>query len=439
MAAIVIVGAQWGDEGKGKVVDLYSEFADLIVRYGGGANAGHTLVIEGRRLVLHLIPSGAARGGGKRCLLADGMVIDPKALLEEIAQLQAGGLLADERSLLIGENAHVILPLHMLIDRLREQGKGAIGTTMRGIGPAYEFKAARRGVRMRDLLSPRRLRPLLEQSREEIGPYLAARGATLPHLDAELEEFLDYGRRLARYLGDVPQLIHQELARGRHVLFEGAQGALLDLDHGTYPFVTSSSTLAGGACTSAGIGPSSIDAVVGVAKAYATRVGAGPFPTELLDDEGALLRESGGEYGATTGRPRRCGWLDVAALRRAVRLSGIGALALTKLDVLRALRRVRLCVGYRWHGRLLDELPPSAEDLAEASPVYEEFSGWEEDLHEMREIEELPAETRRYVKRIEDLVGVPVSMISVGPGRGETLSFAHPFYHLGGRRLPATG
>ena len=431
MANVVIVGAQWGDEGKGKVVDLYTEFADVVVRFGGGANAGHTLVVDGKKFVTHLVPSGILHGRGKKCVLGDGMVIDPKALLGEIADLKALGLLSDDRDLVVGERAHVILPYHRYIDELRETGKSAIGTTKRGIGPAYEAKMARRGIRARDLTRPERFRELLLRNIDEVAPILEKLGGKVPDaaaVEAMAEEYLRYGAALSRYLGDASRFIYDEMKRGRHILFEGAQGTLLDVDHGTYPFVTSSSTLAGGACTGAGVGPTTISAVIGIAKAYSTRVGGGPFPTELHDETGALLREAGAEFGATTGRPRRCGWLDVAALRLAVRLNGMAGLALTKLDVLRGLKKIRVCVGYRiGDGPVRDEMPLELEELAVAEPVYEELDGWDAETRGVRDLDDLPRDARRYVRRIQDLAGVPISLISVGPGRAETIVLKNPF------------
>jgi adenylosuccinate synthase len=429
MASVVIVGAQWGDEGKGKVVDLYSEFADVVVRFGGGANAGHTLVVDGKKLVTHLIPSGVLRGRGKRCVLGDGMVIDPKTLIDEIDELKARGLIADDRDLLVGRRAHVILPIHREIDRVRELGKAAIGTTKRGIGPAYEAKMARRGVRMADLGREARLKELVQHNLDEVGAYLAARGGAVPSVDATVAEYLAYGARLERHFGDASRLVHDELKRGRHVLFEGAQGALLDVDHGTYPYVTSSSTIAGGACTSCAVGPTQITAVIGIAKAYTTRVGGGPFPTELTDELGTRLRDAGAEFGATTGRPRRCGWLDVAALRLAARMNGLHGIALTKLDVLSGLPKVQVCVGYRVSGEseVREELPVDPEDLERATPVYETLEGWSDDIGEVREVDGLPPAARKYVRRIEALTGIDFSLISVGPGRAETIMLKNPF------------
>jgi len=426
MANVVIVGAQWGDEGKGKVVDLYSEFADVIVRFGGGANAGHTLVVDGQKLVTHLVPSGVLHGRGRRFVLADGMVIDPQVLREEIAALaERGVVLGDD--LVIAAGAHVILPLHKQVDEVREKGRGAIGTTKRGIGPAYEAKMARRGVRFADLLDEPRLRELIELNLDEVGPYLVARGVTPPTVDAMVAAYLEHGRALGRHVRDASRLVHDELRRGHHLLFEGAQGALLDVDHGTYPFVTSSTTTAAGACASCGVGPTEITAVIGITKAYTTRVGGGPFPTEETGEIGNQLRETGGEFGATTGRPRRCGWLDVAALRRAVRLSGIAGLALTKLDVLSGMSSVKLCVGYEIDGAVRDELPAELRDLERARPVYEELPGWQESLRELRDLDALPENARRYIRRIEQLTEVPFALVSVGPARAETIMLKNPF------------
>jgi adenylosuccinate synthase len=432
MSVVIVVGAQWGDEGKGKVVDLFTERADLVVRYGGGANAGHTLVIDGQKLVTHLVPSGVCHPG-KRCVLGDGMVIDPHTLLEEIGQCQARGLLA-HGELLVGLGAHVILPYHKLIDGLREDrgaktGK-AIGTTRRGIGPAYEAKAARKGVRVRDLLNPARLCELVAANIDEAVPLIAHLGGTPPST-AEVERWIDdavaAGRKLAPYTGDASRHVARSIAAGQHVLFEGAQGCLLDLDHGTYPYVTSSSTIAAGACQSAGIGPTAIDAVVGITKAYATRVGAGPFPTELSGDAGDRLRNAGGEFGATTGRPRRCGWLDLPALRMGARLSGMTSLALTKLDVLAELSEVSVCVAYKVDGKELDEPPSDPDDIARAEPVYASFPGWGRLPSDARQVTDLPAPARAYIETIERLAGVPFCLVSVGPDRVETIRLHDPF------------
>jgi adenylosuccinate synthase len=439
MANVVIVGTQWGDEGKGKVVDLYTEFADVVVRFGGGANAGHTLVVGGQKLVTHLIPSGVLRGRGKRCVLADGMVIDPKTLLQEIKDLRGRGLLSDDRDLIIGERAHVILPHHKELDRLREEGKGALGTTRRGIGPAYEAKMARRGIRMRDLLSRERLRTRIAQQVEDSLPQLrhlsGEQSASIPSVDEVTDEYLAYGEQLRANIQEATRVMHDEMKRGQHVLFEGAQGALLDIDHGTYPYVTSSTTLAGGALASCGIGPTAITAVIGIAKAYTTRVGAGPFPTEIMGELGERLRNAGAEFGATTGRPRRCGWLDIAGLRLAVRWNGLSGLALTKLDVLSGYKKLKVCIGYRLDpvpggsgvADVRDELPTDPEDIQRAVPVYEELDGWDTDLQHVRDVEDLPQSAKRYVRRIETLLGVDCYLISVGPGRAETIMLKNPF------------
>jgi adenylosuccinate synthase len=432
MSVVIVVGAQWGDEGKGKVVDLFTERADVVVRYGGGANAGHTLVINGQKLVTHLVPSGVCHPG-KACVLGDGMVIDPQTLLEEVALCQERGLLA-RGELLVGLGAHVILPYHKLIDGLREDrsaktGK-AIGTTRRGIGPAYEAKAARKGVRVRDLFKPARLRELVAANMDELLPLISHLGGTPPtpaEVERWIEDALASGKALAPYTGDASRVVGTAISNGQHVLFEGAQGCLLDLDHGTYPYVTSSSTIAAGACQSAGIGPTAIDAVVGITKAYATRVGAGPFPTELHGDAGDRLRNAGGEFGATTGRPRRCGWLDLPALRMGARLSGMTALALTKLDVLAELSEVAVCVAYTVDGKELDEPPIDPDDIARAKPVYTSFPGWGRLPSDARDVSDLPAPARAYVETIERLAGVPFCLVSVGPDRTETIRLHDPF------------
>jgi adenylosuccinate synthase len=426
MSVVVIVGAQWGDEGKGKVVDLYTEHADVVARFGGGANAGHTLVVDGQKLVTHLLPSGVLHPG-KKCVLGPGMVVEPRVLLEEIDGCKQRGLLADDADLLLSDRAHVILRYHRDIDALREQGASAIGTTKRGIGPAYEAKMARRGVRVADLLRVDRLRPLLEQNLEEVNPYVTRLGGKPYEIEALLAEALALGERLRHYVADTSRFVYDAIRRGESVLCEGAQGALLDVDHGTYPFVTSSSTLAGGACTGLGIGPTEVSAVVGISKAYATRVGGGPFPTELSGAEGDKLREAGAEFGATTGRPRRCGWLDLPALRLAVRLNGMSGLAITKLDVLKAMPHVKLCVSYKLDGRTLDELPLDAADLARVEPVYETFEGLSADVGHARDLDDLPKAARHYLSRIADLAGVPINLVSVGPGRAETMVLKNPF------------
>ena len=375
----------------------------------------------------HLIPSGVLHRH-TRCVLGDGMVIDPEVLLEEITACQNRGLLADGE-LLIGEGAHVILPYHRLIEGLREDRRAeAIGTTRRGIGPAYEAKAARRGVRIADLEDRDRLSELIAANMSELGALIAHYGGAVPgraEIEAWTEGALAAGARLRPFVGDASRAVAAALGAGENVLFEGAQGALLDLDHGTYPFVTSSSTLAGGACQGVGVGPTQIDRVIGITKAYCTRVGGGPFSTEMAAADAEIWRQAGGEFGATTGRPRRCGWLDVAALRRAIRLSGIESLALTKLDVVGGRGPIKVCVGYRRGGAILDEPPRGPADAAE--PVYEELPGWEEDCRAARELGDLPPAARRYLEAIESWTGVPFCLVSVGPDRSETIVLRDPF------------
>lgn len=425
MSVVVVVGAQWGDEGKGKVVDLLTEHAHVVARWGGGANAGHTLVVGGKKHVTHLIPSGVLRQG-VTCVLGEGMVIDPRTLVEEIRTFRSNGLLMNDRDLLVAGRAHIVLPHHREIDGLREARPNAIGSTKRGIGPTYESKAARTGVRVEDLIRPGRFRPALERNLASVAPLLRELGAPPPDVNAVVAEYQALAAEIRPFVGDASRFLYDQIRAGRNVLFEGAQGVLLDLDHGTYPYVTSSSTTAGGACADCGIGPTMVDSVVGIVKAYATRVGNGPFPTELLDATGERLREVGAEFGATTGRPRRCGWLDIPALRLAVRLSGIEALALTKLDVLAGLPSVKLCVGYKLGNQVLDELPVDPDDIQAIEPVFEEFPGWPAAAQgagasPSTSEADLPPGARRYVARISELVGLPFALISVGPGREETI------------------
>jgi adenylosuccinate synthase len=434
MSVVIVVGAQWGDEGKGKVVDLLTETAQAVVRYGGGANAGHTLVIGGEKVVTRLIPSGVLHPG-KRCILGDGMVIDPRALLDEIAQLRSRGLLQHDE-LCIGFGAHVILPYHKLVEGLREEHAGArgraIGTTRRGIGPAYEAKVARRGVRMRDLTNPARLRAIVEQNLDELAPVIAHLGgaAAVPDkatIDKWIADAAAAGAELAPLCADASREVARRVSAGDHILFEGAQGSLLDIDHGTYPYVTSSATVAAGACQSAGLGPTKVHSVVGITKAYATRVGGGPFPTELDDAVGETIRKAGGEFGAVTGRPRRCGWLDLPALRLGVRLSGMDGLALTKLDVLSELPEVHVAISYSLDGRELDEPPMDPDDMARAKPVFARFEGWGPIPRDARDLVDLPMAARRYVEAVERWAGVPFHLVSVGPERAETIVLRDPF------------
>jgi adenylosuccinate synthase len=429
MPVVVVVGAQWGDEGKGKVVDLLTEHAHIVARWGGGANAGHTIVVDGKKYVTHLIPSGVLRPGVV-CVLGEGMVIDPKTLVEEIKTFRGQGLLATDQNLIVSGRAHLTFPHHRDLDRSREAQPGAIGTTQRGIGPTYESKASRTGLRVEDLLRPERLRRNLERNIAYVAAALAKFGAAKPDLDGLVKEYLGYGEEIRPFVRDASRFLYDEIRKGKNVLFEGAHGVLLDLDHGTYPFVTSSSTTAGGACTGCGVGPTSIDTVVGIVKAYTTRVGNGPFPTELSDKSGERLREVGREFGSTTGRPRRCGWLDLPALRLTIRLSGIHSLALTKLDVLDGLDEIKLCVAYRLNGKLLDEMPLDPDDLMAVEPVYETLPGWPTrgaQSAPASKIEDLPQAARKYLARIVELVGVPASLVSWGPSRSETILGSNPF------------
>lgn len=427
MSAHVIIGAQWGDEGKGKVVDLYTEFADTVVRFQGGNNAGHTLVVEHEgvveKTVLHLIPSGILHAT-KVCVIAGGVVLDPKVLLTEIDALQARGHLMTAGQLRIAPEASIIMPYHTALDIAREKAKGdeKIGTTGRGIGPCYEDRVGRRAILMRDLLNEQALRGKLEGILPEKNNLLAFYGSPLLELEEVLTSLLTWGARLAPYVAEVGRFIYDEVNRGGNVLFEGAQGALLDIGLGTYPFVTSSHTTTGGVCVGTGIAPSAIDGVIGITKAYCTRVGSGPFPTELHDDLGQYLRKAGNEFGSTTGRPRRCGWIDVAALRYATRINGFTGLAVTKLDVLSGLDKVRLGIGYEGADGTRYEEPPMDVDVLETlQPVYEEVPGWKEEISDARVIEDLPQGARHFLSRLEALLEVPIVLVSVGPRRAETI------------------
>jgi adenylosuccinate synthase len=418
MPCRVVVGAQWGDEGKGKVIDLCTDSSDVVVRWGGGNNAGHTLEVDGTRLVLHLLPSGVLHPG-KVFLLGDGMVIDPAALLAEMDALARMGICLEPSVVRVSLRAHLVLPYHRAIDELNETSKSALGTTRRGIGPAYEDKAARRGVRAGDLLRPDRLRERLERSLEEANARVVRMQGTPLPLAPLYEELLRQGEALRPYLADTSSRIYEALAAGRRVLLEGAQGALLDIDHGTYPYVTSSVTVASGAM--AGVRPGDVEAVIGVSKAYATRVGAGPFPSEMAPPQTGAIREAGREYGATTGRPRRCGWLDLPALRYAARVSGLTGLALTKLDVLSGVRPLLVCEAYEVDGQRLESFPADAEDLALVRPVLREVAPFEGDISGVGGYADLPRAARSYVEMVEREVGVPVQVLSLGPARRQTL------------------
>ena len=425
---VVVIGTQWGDEGKGKVVDLLTERARAVVRFQGGHNAGHTLVIGGEKTVLHLVPSGVLRDG-VACLIGNGVVLSPTALFEEIHMLEDKGVPARER-LKISEACALILPYHIALDQAREQarGKAAIGTTGRGIGPAYEDKISRRGLKLGEVFQREhlasRLREIMDYHNFALQHYFKVEPVDYQQV---LDETLSLAEQLRPLIGDVPGILHQHRQRGDNILFEGAQGALLDIDHGTYPFVTSSSTTAGGACTGSGMGPRALDYILGITKAYTTRVGAGPFPTELSDALGQHLARRGNEFGSTTGRPRRCGWFDAVAVRRANQINSVSGLCITKLDVLDGLDTLRLCVGYRCSDGERSTPPVGAEALAECAPIYEELPGWKASTVGITAYDELPENARAYLSRIEEIVEVPVDIISTGPERNDNVILRHPF------------
>jgi adenylosuccinate synthase len=425
---VVVIGTQWGDEGKGKVVDLLTDKADAVVRFQGGHNAGHTLVIDGRKTVLHLIPSGILRDD-VRCLIGNGVVLSPSALLEELDMLESGGVSARER-LGISESCPVILPYHVALDQAREaaRGKKAIGTTGRGIGPCYEDKVSRRGIRLGEMLDAKhfteRLREVMEYHNFALEHYF--KFETVDY-QAVLDEALQQAEQIRPMIEDVPGTLHNLRRQGRSVMFEGAQGALLDIDHGTYPYVTSSNTTAGGAASGSGVGPRDIDYVLGIVKAYTTRVGAGPFPTELFDADGEHLGTKGHEFGATTGRQRRCGWLDTVALRRSLQINSVTGMCVTKLDVLDGLDTVKICVAYKLNGAEIDTPPVGADRFEQCEPVLIEMPGWRESTVGVKSRDDLPQAARTYLRKVEELCETPIDIISTGPDREETIVMRHPF------------
>jgi adenylosuccinate synthase len=432
MTALVAVGAQWGDEGKGKLVDWLAPKADLVVRFHGGNNAGHTLVVDGEQTVLHVVPAGVLNPGTVN-LIGPGVVVDPGALLKELATLEERGVLRDPSRVRVSGRAHVILDWHLALDKAREEAarKNAIGTTGRGIGPAYEDKVTRRGIRMADLLDPKALRAAIDRLADQKNFELVEFYKGSP-IDADelFRKAVEWGKRLEPYIDHTTRTLDRALRDGKNILFEGAQGTFLDIDHGTYPYVTSSNCVAGAVCAGAGIGPTHIDRVLGITKAYTTRVGGGPFPTEETGETGEMLRTAGSEFGATTGRPRRCGWLDVVMLREAATVNGFTALAINKLDILPGVDEIKVATAYRVDGKLSDDFPMTLREIETAEPVYETLPGWTEDLRECRNFEDLPRNAREYVDRIEALVGVPVEILSVGPGRDETIARNEPFRPL---------
>jgi adenylosuccinate synthase len=430
MSSVVVVGSQWGDEGKGKITDFLSENAEVVARYQGGDNAGHTIRFNGVTYKLHLIPSGIFYKE-KICVIGNGVVVNPKALVEELAYLHEKGITTD--NLRISNRAHVILPYHLKLDEMEENSKGTnkIGTTKKGIGPAYMDKAARVGIRFADLLDREIFEEKLERNLQEKNRVFERIYETKGFTKEEiLEEYYQYGQQIKHYVCDTSVVLNDALDHGRRVLFEGAQGVMLDIDQGTYPFVTSSNPVAGGVTIGSGVGPSKINHVVGVCKAYTSRVGDGPFPTELHDEIGSQIREVGREYGTTTGRPRRIGWFDSVVVRHARRVSGLTDLSLNSIDVLSGIETVKICVAYRYKGEVIDEVPASLKILSECEPVYEELQGWSEDITACKTLDELPANARHYVERVSQLTGIPLSTFSVGPDRNQTNVVRSPWRQI---------
>ena len=423
MANVVVIGTQWGDEGKGKIVDFLTEKADIVVRFQGGNNAGHTLQVRGKTLILHLIPSGILYED-KICMIGNGVVIDPKVLLEEMDNLENENIKVGPDRLIISEKANLVMPYHKAIDLAREEAKGKkrLGTTGRGIGPCYEDKMARRGIRAIDLKDPDILQEKIEENVKEKNFYLTKFLNAKP-IDAKavFNEYMEMAKKLNPYIRDVSIELERAIKKDQKILFEGAQGTHLDVDHGTYPFVTSSNTVAGNASSGAGIGPSYLHHILGVVKAYTTRVGSGPFITELNDEIGEYIQRQGQEFGATTGRKRRCGWLDLVIVNDSKRLNGLNSLAITKLDVLTGLEKLMICTEYMLDGEKIYSRPASLKDMARCKPVYEELPGWDEDISNAKNMDQLPRNTLRYINFIEEITGIPVSIISVGPSREQTI------------------
>lgn len=421
MSAVVVIGTQWGDEGKGKIVDYLAEKSDVVVRYQGGNNAGHTVVVDGKEFKLQLLPSGILYSG-KTCVVGNGVVIDPQAMIKELKGMQEKGI--DTSGLKVSNRAHVIMPYHRLLDEVEEEYRKdrKIGTTKRGIGPCYMDKDSRSGIRIVDLMDEEEFSEKLERNLEAKNHLLkAVYGVEGFDYETVKKEYLGYAEQLRPYVTDTSAVINKAIQAGKKVLFEGAQATQLDLDHGTYPYVTSSHPIAGGACIGAGIGPSKISKVIGVVKAYTTRVGEGPFPTELHDEIGQMIRDYGHEYGTVTGRPRRCGWLDACVIQYAGYLSGIDYMAITRLDILDKLKTLKICVGYKYNGKILDEFPASLKVLDKVEPVYEEFPGWETSLSNIRSYDELPVNAKKYIERLSEVAGIKIGIVSVGPGRDQTM------------------
>lgn len=422
MSNIVVVGTQWGDEGKGKIVDILSGSSDYVVRFQGGNNAGHTMVVDGKEIISHLVPSGILQK--KKCFIGNGVVVDPMVLLEEMDYLNDNQVDVSPDMLKVSNRAHMIMPYHKAIDKAREIKKGAdkIGTTGRGIGPCYEDRATRRGIRFADLLDPDFFADKVTTIMEEKNFYLEKFFNTAP-LDPKtvIKEYMALRDRLLPYIADVSVVLNKGMDEGKKVLFEGAQGTHLDIEHGTYPFVTSSSTVSGNAACGSGVGPCRLDEIIGIVKAYTTRVGAGPFPTELFDDIGEAIQQKGAEFGATTGRRRRCGWLDMVILRNAARLNSLTGLVITKLDVLDELKELKICTGYEYNGEVLEDFPASIKALENCAPVYESHPGWQTDTSKLKSFDQFPENAKKYLARIEELSGVKIKILSVGPGREATI------------------
>jgi len=428
MPNVGVVGIQWGDEGKGKIIDMLSNYADIVVRFQGGANAGHTIVVGDRKVVLHLLPSGILHEK-KYCVIGNGVVLDPEVFRNEVEELKSLGYLKDDKKLLLSSVAHIIMPYHKKLDALREaKGRKKIGTTGRGIGPAYEDKASRLGIRVIDLLDKKLFSEKVKQNLElknfVIKKYYKDEGFSARDI---IKSFGEYRKILKKYAADTAGFVHTSLEQGKNILFEGAQGTYLDIDHGTYPYVTSSNTVSGNIASGSGAPPTAVDYVLGICKAYTTRVGEGPFPTELEGEEGQRMRDVGGEYGATTGRPRRCGWFDAVIVKRALRLNGVGGLALMKLDVLDAFDRIKICVGYKIGKRIHNYPPLSVADYEKAEPQYEEMEGWKTPITAITKYEDLPLNTKKYLQRLEELLRVRIDIVSVGPDRNNTIVLRNPF------------
>ena len=422
MSAFIVLGAQWGDEGKGKMTDYLAEEADVVVRFQGGNNAGHTVEVGDKQYKLHLIPSGILHDE-KLNVIGNGVVVDPKALFEEIDYLEGLGVKVTPEKLVISDRANVIMPYHKILDVLKEKarGKNDIGTTGKGIGPCYTDKVERSGIRISDLLHENEFKKKLEINIKMKNDYIKLLGGEPLDFHEIFTEYLEYAKRLKPFVKDTSVRIYNEIKNDKNVLFEGAQGMLLDIDYGTYPYVTSSNTTSGGVASGTGIGPNMITNAVGIVKAYTTRVGKGPFPTELLDETGEWIREKGHEYGVTTGRSRRCGWLDLVIVKTAARVSGLTSLVVTKIDTLAGLEKLKVCIGYKLNGEIIDYFPASLEDLAKCEPVYEEFDGWGEDVANARSYEELPENAKVYLNRIADIIGTKICIVGVGPKRNQTI------------------